>query len=319
MGDVILTTPIVRALRQAYPRATIHFLTKPQFAEVLFHNPNIDKIVTLDARLSDTIERLKLEKYHYVVDLHKNMRSHLIKWLLCKPSSTFPKANGKKWLMTKLKRQMSVPHIVNRYALALKPLGIRLDDNGLEVYLSAQQKKWSQEAVDQWFIGRQRQLVGMVLGATHYTKRWPKERVLEFIDNQLDIPFILLGGPTETEVADWLIAHTKNSHVVNAAGKFSILESAALMQHCSLVVTNDTGLMHIAAAFQLPMVTLWGNTVPGFGMTPYKAAYEVAEVKDLPCRPCSRIGYKACPKGHFKCMQEIDSETVIELCKRVLV
>jgi len=117
---------------------------------------------------------------------------------------------------------------------------------------------------------------------------------------------LLVGGPEDFERGEQIIANTNNT--INTCGKYSILQSASLVQQAKMVITHDTGMMHIAAAFQQKIYSVWGNTVPEFGMYPYLESKQSKriEVKGLNCRPCSKIGYDKCPKGHFKCMQEID-------------
>jgi ADP-heptose:LPS heptosyltransferase len=128
-------------------------------------------------------------------------------------------------------------------------------------------------------------------------------------------PVIVLGGKEDLEVGDEL-AKLDSHKIYNACGKFSLNESADLVRRSKLIVTNDTGLMHIAAAFKKPVVSLWGNTVPEFGMYPYYGSASISnlklEVKNLSCRPCSKIGYDECPLGHFKCMEMIQPTKLID-------
>jgi ADP-heptose:LPS heptosyltransferase len=155
----------------------------------------------------------------------------------------------------------------------------------------------------------------VVIGGKHNTKVFPSEKVIE-VCNHLQKPVILLGGNEDRDRGD-LIAAACGERVYNACGQFTLNQSASLVKQSAAVLTNDTGLMHIAAAFRKPVVSVWGNTIPGFGMYPLlPQATEnlscIAEVKDLFCRPCSKIGFEKCPKQHFRCMNDISIEPIIE-------
>ena len=147
--------------------------------------------------------------------------------------------------------------------------------------------------------------MALVIGGQHATKLLPLHKLQEVCQHITD-PIVLVGGP-EDEPQGAVIANT-HSHVLNSCGLLTIQQSAYVLQHSERVITHDTGMMHIAAAFKKKIVSIWGNTVPEFGMYPYLAndQYQILEVKNLSCRPCSKIGYKKCPKGHFKCMNEMD-------------
>ena len=134
-----------------------------------------------------------------------------------------------------------------------------------------------------------------------------------------------MGGREEQEDGTTL-AQGDPVRIYNACGKFSLHESAAILRRAHVVITHDTGLMHIAAALRKPILSLWGNTVPAFGMYPYYGKPGLAtipssymlEVKNLSCRPCSKIGYAACPKKHFRCMQEIAVPQMLQEATRLL-
>jgi ADP-heptose:LPS heptosyltransferase len=130
------------------------------------------------------------------------------------------------------------------------------------------------------------------------------------IGNKIKSPIILLGGKEDAVISQKLKSSLKGN-VIDGCGNYSLNQSAAILKHAKLVITHDTGLMHIASAFRKKIISVWGNTVPEFGMYPYlpsalKANSTILEVKNLRCRPCSKIGFDKCPKGHFKCMNEID-------------
>ncbi|MEQ8910490.1 MAG: glycosyltransferase family 9 protein [Vicingaceae bacterium] len=310
IGDIVLTTPVIRCLKkQVDGEAEIHFLTKKAYAPLVAENPYLSKVYTIEKSTNEVIEELQAEGYDYVVDLHKNMRARRVKSKLKAFSFTFDKLNFKKWLLVNFKwDRMPDIHIVDRYLASVKALGIEKDENGLDYFLPENFKPSISLPYQKG------NYVVLVLGANHGTKKIPESKMQEILAKSKQ-SFVLLGGKEDQVLGDQL-AQLAPERIFNAAGKTTLHESAYLIKDSKSVITPDTGMMHIAAAFQKPIVSLWGNTVPELGMYPY---YEkgkenrstVFEVKGLSCRPCSKIGFKKCPKGHFKCMMEIESEAVV--------
>ena len=321
IGDIVLTTPVVRCLKKQVATAEVHYLTKASYQSILSSNPYIDKIHLLNDRLENVIETLQQEDFDYVIDLHHNLRTMKVKRALKKKSFSFSKLNIEKWLLTALKiNRMPNTHIVDRYLETLKSFGVKNDGAGLDYFIP------DTEMVKENDIPASHQAgyIGLVIGAAYFTKRYPVQK-WQSLCQSVQHPIILMGGPEDKEQGD-LIAAVDKVKIYNACGKFSLNESADLVRRAKLIVSNDTGLMHIASAFKRPVISLWGNTVPEFGMYPYygenfikastqnsselKLPYEMMEVNGLSCRPCSKIGYKKCPKGHFKCMELIDPQEV---------
>lgn len=315
IGDIVLTTPVVRCLKKQVLTAEVHYLTKAAFRPILAANPYVDKIHCLENDLYGLIERLKAEDFDYVIDLHHNLRTLKVKRGLGKQSFSFDKLNIKKWLYTRFKvNRMPDRHIVDRYLDTLGSFGVKNDGAGLDYFIPAADELKPGDIPTSHQAG----YIGLVIGAAHATKRLPLHK-LETICRQAQHPLILLGGPEDSATAKQLAA-IDPVKIFNACGQFNINESAALVRQAKLIVTHDTGLMHVAAAFKRPVISIWGNTVPEFGMYPYYGdnylfhyrqskglfgdlPYMLMEVKGLPCRPCSKIGYSKCPKGHFKCME----------------
>ncbi len=304
IGDIVLTTPVVRCLKEQLPEAEIHFLTKKGFRSILESNPYIDKVHLLQDQWASLLQTLKEEKYDHIIDLHKNLRSLKVKRALkAVPSTSFNKLNIQKWLLTALKINV-LPriHIVDRNMDTVKQFGVVNDGRGLDYFIP------KEDEVDYGELPTSHQLgyYALVIGAALNTKKLPLKKLKELC-HHIQHPIILLGGPEDAE-AGALIADVDPIRIYNACGKFKLNESADLVRKAKLVITHDTGLMHIAAAFKKPVISIWGNTVPAFGMYPYygdsgvKSA--IAEVKPLYCRPCSKIGYSRCPLGHFKCMNK---------------
>ena len=313
IGDIVLTTPVVRCLKKKFPDAEIHYATKKAFHTIVEHNPYISKIHLLQDSVFNLINELKAEKFDYVIDLHHNQRTLLIKSLLGVKSYSFNKINFEKWLMVNFKiDQLPTEHIVDRYLATCKSFDVKNDGEGLDYFIPAKDEI-DINTLPQEF---RRGYVGWVIGAKQNTKRFPADKVAEAL-NTVNMPVVLLGGKEDAATAAQIITSTGHTTVFNACGKFSLNQSASLVNQATAIVTNDTGLMHIAAAFKKPVFSIWGNTIPAFGMGPYygqnhlpsiSAASSVMqfEVLNLSCRPCSKLGFASCPKGHFKCMNLID-------------
>ncbi|MCB2378062.1 glycosyltransferase family 9 protein [Hymenobacter sp. BT635] len=304
IGDIVLTTPVVRALKQQVPGAQVHFCTKPAYRSIIEPNPYVDKAHYLTGTLGELVAELKAEQFDFIVDLHNNLRTSLLKLRLGVKSASFDKLNWQKWLLVNAKVDL-LPrvHIVERYLAAAAALGVHDDRQGLDYFIPPDQE------VDLHTLpsGFQRGYVAFAIGAQHATKRLPTERIIELCA-QLKRPIVLLGGP-EDESTGHIVEQALEAEpgvlIYNACGHYSLNQSASLVRQAQLVVSHDTGLMHIAAAFRKEIFSVWGNTVPEFGMYPYRTEFRVLEVRDLPCRPCSKIGYGKCPQGHFKCMRDI--------------
>ena len=321
IGDIVLTTPVVRCLKKQAVTAEVHYLTKKAFLPVLAANPYIDKIHTLENDLDAVINKLQDEEFDYVIDLHHNLRTLRVKRALDKQSFSFDKLNIKKWLLTSFKiNRMPDVHIVDRYLDTLKSFNIKNDGQGLDYFIPEKDRVKEEDIPASHHAG----YIGVVIGAALNTKKYPLHKLKELC-SIIDHPIILLGGKEDREEGD-AIASLDPVKIYNACGKFNINESADLVRRAKLIISNDTGLMHIASAFRKPVISIWGNTVPEFGMYPYypKAApgapsmFDIMEVKGLSCRPCSKIGYKKCPKKHFKCMELTTPESFYVKVKEIL-
>lgn len=315
IGDIVLTTPMIRSLKkQLEGEVEIHYITKSSYTTLLSSNPYISKIYSINKSTNECIEELKNEKYDYIVDLHKNLRSSRIKKALQGFSFSFNKLNYEKWLMVNLKiNKLPDIHIVDRYLESVKALGVKNDGAGLDYFLPADFK--SNVNLPKHFDGNYNIIV---LGANHATKKIPISKLQKLISESNE-KIVLIGGKEDAEIGEEL-AGINSSNVFNAAGKTSLNESAFLIKNSKAVITPDTGMMHIAAAFQKKIISVWGNTIPEFGMYPYmnsknKSSFKLIENKNLKCRPCSKIGFNKCPKGHFKCMTELDTSTILGAMK----
>lgn len=312
IGDIVLTTPVIRCLRQQHPDAALHYLTQEAFAPLLQHNPYLNKVHTFNKHegIAKVIPALKQEKFDFVVDLHHNLRSLFLKSKLGVASASFPKLNIEKYLLVRLGiNRLPNKHIVDRYFEAVKPLGVTNDHRGLDFFFSTA----SETLIPQLPETLQGGFAALVTGALQGTKQIPEHRLVEIIA-ELKLPVALIGGKAEHELGARLALQFPNK-AFNFCGNLSLEGSAAMLQQSRVVITADTGMMHIAAALKKPIASVWGNTIPEFGMYPYLPAdvpqYR-AEVKGLDCRPCSKIGHSSCPKKHFRCMEDQNYPALIQ-------
>mgnify|MGYP001594350564 FL=1 len=296
IGDIVLTTPVVRMLKTQL-NAEVHFLTKAPYVSLFKNNPYVDSVFQIDKSINEVISDLKKENYDYVIDLHSNLRTQILKLKLGVSAKSYNKLNWEKFLLTNFKTNILPDvHIVDRYLDTVKFLGITNDNKGLDFFLSDADKVDLNEFPNDY--------VAIVIGGQHATKILPTAKIIS-ICKKLNKAVLLIGGPDDKARGDEI---SKASGAINTCGNHSLLQSAFLIKNSAYVISHDTGMMHIAAAFKKKIYSVWGNTIPEFGMYPYLSDKnsKMIEVKDLNCRPCSKIGYDKCPKGHFKCMQEID-------------
>jgi ADP-heptose:LPS heptosyltransferase len=300
IGDIVLTTPVVRTIKTQIEESVIHYLTKPSFAGLLEPNPNINKVHRLHNDFSKTVSELKAERFDLIIDLHNNLRTHRLSLLLSSPYKRVDKENAIKLRMVYLKdRNLQNRHIVDRYLETCKTLGVENDDKGLDFYFPIN-FQFPEGLLPQ---SHKQQYICLAIGGQHFTKKLSPDRLIE-IAKKLNGPLVVIGGSEDAEIGKQI--EQAGRHVVNLAGKTSLMESAHLIKNSHAVITHDTGMMHIATAFSKTVYSIWGNTIPQFGMSPYRASEKSIEfeVENLKCRPCSKIGFDKCPKGHFKCMEE---------------
>lgn len=329
IGDIVLTTPIVRCVKKQIPQAEIHFLTKEKFVEVVQSNPYISKIHTIVDDVQPVMLELLKEKFDLIIDLHRNLRTLYVKSILRQAfnsqvvSYTFSKLNWKKWLLTTFKiNLMPDKSIVDRYFDTIRKMGVKNDGQGLDYFIAEQDEVQKDDLPFSHVLG----FVGCSIGGAHETKKMPIEKWKQ-VCAKIDFPIILLGGKEDFENAEE-IKKVDPVKIYNACGKFRLNESAHIIKKARFVITHDTGLMHIAAAFKKHIISIWGNTIPELGMYPYYGynnlksniapQLHIVENDKLFCRPCSKIGYKKCPKKHFNCMQQISDDRIVSAAKQII-
>lgn len=325
IGDIVLTTPVIRCVREQ-AGAEVHFLTKAGFASLLSANPYVSKLWTIEKDIAEVFPDLLAESYDHIIDLHANLRTLELRTRLYTQNTlhlrprpiwhAFDKLNFEKYLLVNLKiDRLPDNHIVDRYLAAASALGVNNDGKGLDYFIP------QDERVNLSAEGLPAHYLALVIGAAHATKRLTAAQMADFCA-LLPSPILLLGGPAERDTGEEIAKGLP--HVTNVCGRFKLGGSADLIKQAQAVVTHDTGMMHVAAAFKKPILSVWGNTVPGFGMYPYlpqQAAVEKQrrqEVLGLSCRPCSKIGHQQCPKGHFRCIKDQKPANLANAARQLL-
>lgn len=310
IGDILLTSPLVRSIKKKYPAIQLDFLLREEFNELVQNNPYIDVIHNYrrdESKNNSLTKSLQSNDYDLVIDLQNNFRSReIVKKLKC-PVLKFKKNNLKKFLLVHFKINMlkEADKISERYVSTAQ---IKLDEEGLEYF--------SNQSPDSR-LKENESYIGICHGAKHFTKRWPLEYFID-LGKKLEsagYKVILFGGMDEAKSADEISRHL--SGAINFCGN-NLSQTAANIKICRAVYTNDSGLMHLATAMEVPVIAFFGSTVKEFGFYPYKAKSIELEIKDLSCRPCTHIGRANCPKGHFKCMKEIKPELAFQSFKNLL-
>jgi heptosyltransferase-2 len=308
IGDIILTTPVLRHLKKQVEGAEIHYLTKSSYTSLLEANPYVDHIHAFEGNLKASLTVLRKEGIDYVIDLHHNLRSALIKNGIRRIAFSVHKLNWLKWLYVNFKLdRLPDRHMVDRNLDTIQSFIDQPDEEGLDYFIPDNSEVNIKSLPDAFRKG----YVGLSIGAQHETKKLPPESLIRLC-RKLNYPLIILGGPEDRERGEFLASSLPGKDILNGCGSFSIHQSASLIRQSRMLITNDTGLMHIGAAFKKKIISIWGNTVPKFGMYPFRPdpASMRFEVSGLSCRPCSKIGHQKCPKKHFKCMLDQDLDGI---------
>ena len=321
LGDIVLTTVLLRCLRTQFPNSNIVFVVSSRYADVLRFNPHISHIVEVDTnkgikelltKRHEIQKKNNGKKFDIVLDLHRNLRTKLLRFGIGNEYGFIDKFRKQKLQLVHKKIGLGEPvvHIVNRYINAAQKWKVKIDDEGLELWLENERNTMVYEPKKRNTISH---IIGIAPGARHFTKRYPKEKFIELIIELKRVnpqsEFTLFGGSDEKELCRE-IERSLSFTVKNYAGTKSILESTVELDKCAQLITNDSGLMHIAAARRVPVIAIFGSTVKEFGFEPYGVKHKLIE-RNIPCRPCSHIGREQCPLGHFDCMKTIETEDIV--------
>ena len=323
IGDVLLATPLIRILRKRFPGSKIDFVIKEQFKELISLHPYLDTIYTYqkeatDNSLKEIKQRIKAQKYDVIFDIHKNFRSHYLRTgSKAEHIYKFKKFIFKRWLLVHLKIDLykRIIPVYQRYIDSGRKLGIEYDEQGLDIFIPDSIRNTINNAWDKIPGSKDDLVIGIAPGASLMTKRWPVEGFRTIIEQLLETypqARILLFGDKNDQAITRELMSNENSRIFDVAGKYSLLETAALLDYCDLVVTNDTGLMHLASALKKKVVAIFGSTTEQLGFFPCNKEAIVIQNNKLKCRPCSHVGRQECPKKHFKCMLEISDADVLK-------
>jgi heptosyltransferase-2 len=304
LGDVLLTTPVIRVLKKQYPQAMIDFLVRKEYSDAVKFNPNLNVVyaLTRSQKYKLILNILRDNNYDFIIDLQNNLRSRLFIKSLNKPVYSYRKPTWDKYLLVRFKinRFQYIKPITQRYAESIP--GLSLDDLGLELYTPSNSESP---------LTTTDNCVGICPGAKHFTKRWLPEYFIE-LGNEFHgrgYQILVFGGAEDKLLCELVSSQIQGS--VNLCNENELFITSTQMKKCNVIICNDSGLMHTAAAVGVPVVAIFGSSVQEFGFAPYGVPNLILENKSLSCRPCSHIGRSNCPKKHFKCMKEITPGTVI--------
>lgn len=309
IGDIILTTPVLRCIKQQLG-LEVHYLTKKSFSGLLQHNPHVDALNCIDKEIeTELIEKLKAEQFDFLVDLHGNWRSLRIKKALGLPSKTFAKLNLQKWLLIHLGIDlMPRQHVADRYLDTVAHLGVSNDHKGLDYFMAPE------TSVD---VDLNKPFIAWSIGGSFTPKKLAAAQVTE-VCKKMDVPVYLLGGSQEVEEAEAIIEACGQPNIKSFCGKLSLDQTALLIKNSRVLLSNDTGLMHIGAAFKKSIVSFWGCTKPSLGFAPYAAASDSIEIlSNISKRPCSKHG-KSCKHKNLGCIKFIDSKDIEKAVLKLL-
>ena len=301
IGDIVLTSPVLRILK-SQKNIEVHFLTKDEYTSILENNPYIDKIHVIKNSVAEVKDQLFKEKFDYIIDLHNNLRSQLLRSLKV-PIKRYSKSNFKKFLYMFFGiNLLNNKHVVDRYVDVLSFLNLKNDDKGLDYFLP----KGSLVDYDV-----KQKYITWCIGASKIQKQLSVSQIAT-IANKLDLPIILLGGKEQKEYGDKIIQISNKARILNFCGEVSINQSAYLIKHSQYLFTNDTGLMHIAAAFQKKIISFWGCTKPDLGFYPYiEASKSLMIVSKNSKKQCSKHG-GSCKFSDDGCIKMIDAEKTLK-------
>jgi heptosyltransferase-2 len=321
IGDVLLTTPLIRAIRTRHPDAWITFVTKTSFLPLLEHNRRLDELIGYDPAkpLRSLARHLRQSKFTHRLDLHGSLRTLMLRLLVPGRWSGYPKHRLARSILIRTKRDRYRDRrpVPERYFDAARGLDVAPDGQSLEFFLRKDALDRAGAFLAERRLGQGRTLVALCPGAQHATKRWPVRRWQELATRLTTqgSDVVVLGGPTERELGLDVAAAGAES-AASVAGMVELGDSAAFLKLARCAVSGDTGLLHLATAVGTPVVGLYGPTVAAFGFYPYRARATIIE-RDLTCRPCSAMGGPICPLGHHRCLVDTTVEEVYEAIRRL--
>jgi len=317
IGDVLLTTPLVRALHRRHPDAELYFVTKRAMAPLVVENPYLDRVIELEPkeRITDLARRLRALRPTHGLDLHGSLRSAALRLLVPCQWGRYSKRRLARTALIAAKINMYGKHVPvpERYFEAARALDAHPDGGPPEFFLAPA----ARERVARWLTERgldRQPFAALAPGAAHATKRWPIRHWTALAEQLRTMGYglVAVGGPGDRELAAQV-----GPAVHNAAEEFTLQETGACLARATVLVSGDTGVMHMATGVGTRVVALFGPTVELFGFFPYASRAEVLE-RDLGCRPCSAMGTERCPLGHHRCLEELFPDQVAAAVQRLV-
>ncbi len=328
IGDIILTTPLIRALRTRFPQARLDFVSKREFGELLETNPRLDRFYLYDTQsgvkgLSMLARELRSNRYDLCIDLHKSLRSRHLRFLLRAPriisysKQILPRTLLVKTGMNCYNNPLPIPE---RYLRQLAPFGVEPDGKGPELFPTEQQYATVLKIFKKEHVTPQESLFGFGPIAAHPLKQWPLQKFAQLgqrLVRRHQARILIFGGPSDRQQGEELARQIPNNPVV-LCGKLSLLESAAALKSCAVFIGNDSGSVHMASAMSTPVVVIFGPTVKELGFYPYRVRSQVVSTP-LPCRPCTHTGKGRCKiEEQHACMERIGVEQVAQAATELL-
>ncbi|MFH0948771.1 MAG: glycosyltransferase family 9 protein [Elusimicrobiota bacterium] len=300
IGDIVLATPLVRCLRKKFPSAQIDFLVKKKYSEILSANPYISNLIFFENSIFELARRIKKERYDLILDIHSNFRTFLLTLFSGAKILRYKNYLIERFFLVEFGLNFykeKVP-VFQRYLKTVESLGVLYDDKGLDFF------------IDPALGGSKNQYVGICPVAVWKTKRWPKENFVNLAKKILEknnCKILIFGGEKDFDYCED-IKKQVGDRAKNLCGS-SLQETAVALRECKCLLTNDTGIMHIAEALSVPTVAIFGPTAEEFGFYPQTEQSKIISKKFL-CKPCSTKGSNKCPVGDSRCMNDISVEEV---------
>lgn len=319
LGDIILTLPVLETIRRHWPESQTDYLTKGTFASLLHDDPRVRRLWTLtpDRPLEDLIGDLRGESYNLVIDLHATARSRWVAARLGRPTVRVDKAGwARRWLVWTHSALPNLSrHTVDRYLDTIRAqLGLRFEPERVpRLQLDGTERQFAED----WLkpSSGQRRIAIHPL-AQHATKQWPAERFIEVANRLGAEGWVVhwIGSPAERDLLERFRKATRTPSF-SLADIGHLRRLGAVLARMDVALTGDSGPMHLAVAAGCPVVAIFGSTHPLLGFSPLGPCDKVVGMEELNCRPCHLHGRPACPKGHFRCMNDIGTDRVMDTLK----
>lgn len=321
IGDIVLSTPLIKKIKDTYPDSDITYVTTPSGEAILKNNPYLNNIIIYDKRgehkgisgVWQLGKRLRYENFNMVITPHRYLRSSILSWLSRSPvRKGYDIASGSCLFTEKIKYDRT-KHEVEKLLSFVAPENKKRYE--IELYPGEKEKMkgdnlWKENLLED------KKMVVLAPGSKWFTKQWPVEyfnKLAESLKKLSNVRLIVVGGKDEINLP------IEKENIIDMRGKTSLLELADILSRADVVVTNDSSPIHIASAFKKPRIfALFGPTIEKFGFFPWSLNSKVFQVDGLKCRPCGIHGGKSCPEKHFKCMRDILPEEVFNEIKEYL-